>query len=168
MLIGDSSNWESLSWAVHRRTVRPLGTCHRPADAIILSEHWRLGTSWLCAAEPSQLRWCGSWCLFLTLSGLSGGSQGCHGQHSPSSEAFKHFQYSTLTLGQPSASSWLWPLLVTGPSLGFTLMKRAQGWNDGLLNQVVPLRPSLGLQLLEMPSEHEGLSLPLMVKPYLR
>lgn len=37
-----------------------------------------------------------------------------------------------------------------------------------MLDQVVPLRPSLGLQSLARPSVHEALSLPLMVRSSLR
>lgn len=71
LISANVGSWESLSCSVQMRTFQPLGPCHHPVDAIILSERWSLGTSWLCAAEPSQLRWCGSWCLLLMLPGFS-------------------------------------------------------------------------------------------------
>lgn len=97
LLSANVGSWESLSCSVQMRTFWPLGTCHYPVDAIIPSERWSLGTSWLCAAEPSQLRWCGSWCLLLMLPGFSlVGAKAAVGSTIPGLRLFNHFQHSTL------------------------------------------------------------------------
>lgn len=97
LLSTNGGSWESLSCSVQTRTFRPLGTRHYPVDAIIPSERWSLGTSWLRAAKPSQLRWCGSWCLLLMLPGFSlVGAKAAVGSTIPGLWLFNHFQHSTL------------------------------------------------------------------------